>query len=235
MVTTGTKQALATGNMTLAWCKWKRRPIADHTWPNWKPHWTAAFAKMHDINCMTAGESTFGTNAAEEEEQGRLIALSLNNLANASIQKNFDDRQPHRDKCMTDAGIGGHADCNGLHVSSRARPTLLRYNPGMGAQSPTHRGPTRGTWPSPSKCPYSAPFSLGRNQTKLGQGRILLDAWHQGEGRAQQYHVLVLSHWPSTGCNTGQHLVWELVQQRQPRATPHTTHLMVRSSGRVYC
>jgi hypothetical protein len=37
---------------------------------------------------MRAGESTFGANAAEEEEQGCLIALSLNNLANASIQKN---------------------------------------------------------------------------------------------------------------------------------------------------
>jgi hypothetical protein len=33
-------------------------------------------------------ESTFGANAAEEEEQGRLITLSLDNLANASIQKN---------------------------------------------------------------------------------------------------------------------------------------------------
>ncbi len=88
MVTTGTKHALATGNMTLAWCEWKHHSIADHTWPNWKAHWTAAFAKMHDINRRTAGESTFGANAAEEEEQGRLIASSLDNLANASIQKN---------------------------------------------------------------------------------------------------------------------------------------------------
>jgi hypothetical protein len=50
MVTTGNKHALATGNMTLAWHKWKRCPIADQTWPNWKVHWTAAFAKMHDTN-----------------------------------------------------------------------------------------------------------------------------------------------------------------------------------------
>jgi hypothetical protein len=34
MVTTGTKHALATGNMTLAWREWRRRPVADHTWPN---------------------------------------------------------------------------------------------------------------------------------------------------------------------------------------------------------
>jgi hypothetical protein len=85
----GTKHALATGNMTLAWQEWKLCPIADHTWPNWKVHWTAAFAKMRNINCMTAGESALGGNAAEEEEQARQIASSLDNLANASIQKNL--------------------------------------------------------------------------------------------------------------------------------------------------
>jgi hypothetical protein len=86
MVTTRTKHTLATGNMTLAWGKWNCHPIANHTWPNWKAHWTAAFTEMHDINRMTAEESTFGANAAEEEEQGHLIASSLNNLANASIK-----------------------------------------------------------------------------------------------------------------------------------------------------
>ncbi len=55
MVTTGTKHALATGNMTLAWREWKHRPIADHTWPNWKAHWTGAFAKILSINHMMAG------------------------------------------------------------------------------------------------------------------------------------------------------------------------------------
>ncbi len=88
MVTTGTKHALAAGNMTLAWREWKRWPIAEHTWPNWKMHWTAAFAEMHDINWMTAEESPFGANAAKEEVHARQIATSLDNLANASIQKN---------------------------------------------------------------------------------------------------------------------------------------------------
>jgi hypothetical protein len=60
LVTTGTKNALATG----------------------------AFAEMRDINRMTAAESGFGANAAEEEAQGRQIAMSLEHLANASIQKN---------------------------------------------------------------------------------------------------------------------------------------------------
>ncbi len=67
--------------------------IANHTWPNWKAHWTAVFAKMCGINHVTVGESTFGANAMEEEEQGRLIASSLKNLANASIQKKIDDHE----------------------------------------------------------------------------------------------------------------------------------------------
>jgi hypothetical protein len=89
MVTTGTKHALACGNMTMAWCKWNHCAIADHTWPNWKTHLTSAFAKMCNINHMTAGKAAFGTNSAEEEEhQARKITASLDNLANTLIQKN---------------------------------------------------------------------------------------------------------------------------------------------------
>jgi hypothetical protein len=46
------------------------------------------FAKTRDINRMTAAETSFGANAAEEEAQGRQIATSLKHLANASVQKN---------------------------------------------------------------------------------------------------------------------------------------------------
>ena len=74
--------------MTLAWREWRRQHVAEHTWPEWKTHWTAAFAEMRDINRMTAAESGFGANAAKEEAQGRQIATSLEHLANASIQKN---------------------------------------------------------------------------------------------------------------------------------------------------
>ena len=64
--------------------------MAEHTWPNLKTHWTAvfAFAKMRDINRMTAAETSFGANAAEEEAQGRRIAMSLEHFTNASVQKN---------------------------------------------------------------------------------------------------------------------------------------------------
>jgi hypothetical protein len=74
--------------MTMAWCKWNCCAIVNHTWPSWKTHWTAAFAKMRDINRITAGEAAFGANAAEEEHQVCQITTLLNNLANASIQKN---------------------------------------------------------------------------------------------------------------------------------------------------
>jgi hypothetical protein len=88
MVTTGSKHALSSGNMTLGWREWKRRPAIEHTWANWKIHWMAAFTEMCDISRMTTGETTFGANQAVEMEQAQQMATSLDNLANASIQKN---------------------------------------------------------------------------------------------------------------------------------------------------
>jgi hypothetical protein len=43
---------------------------------------------MCNINCMTTGETSFGTNQAAKLEQAQQMASSLNNLANALIQKN---------------------------------------------------------------------------------------------------------------------------------------------------
>jgi hypothetical protein len=88
MITTGTKHAQACGNMTLAWHKWKHCPLTSHTWPNWKCHWTAAFAKMHIINRMTAKDTAFGANQASKLKYAQQMASSLDNLANATIQKN---------------------------------------------------------------------------------------------------------------------------------------------------
>ncbi len=47
-----------------------------------------AFARMHDINLMTVGESVFGANAVEEEHQAQQITALLDNLFNAKKQKN---------------------------------------------------------------------------------------------------------------------------------------------------
>jgi hypothetical protein len=49
---------------------------------------SAAFAKMRDINCMTAGETAFGVNQAAQLKQAQQMASSLDNLANVTIQKN---------------------------------------------------------------------------------------------------------------------------------------------------
>jgi hypothetical protein len=87
MVTTGTKAALNCGIMELAWRKWKRCPLANHTWSNWKLHWTAAFAETHNINRMIANDSAFANQAATNAEHAAMIAKSLDNLANAAIQK----------------------------------------------------------------------------------------------------------------------------------------------------
>ncbi len=45
MVTTGMKATLNCGGMELAWREWKRCPLIDQTWNNWKIHWMAAFSK----------------------------------------------------------------------------------------------------------------------------------------------------------------------------------------------
>ena len=89
MVTTGTKHALNCGNMMLAWQEWKHHHLLDHTWNNWKDCWTAKFAEMCNINCMTPGDSAFANQAAAQEiVQAEKMAALLDNLANPSIQKN---------------------------------------------------------------------------------------------------------------------------------------------------
>jgi hypothetical protein len=43
---------------------------------------------MCDINCLTAGNTAFGVNQADKLDQAQQMVSSLNNLANATIQKN---------------------------------------------------------------------------------------------------------------------------------------------------
>jgi hypothetical protein len=88
MVTTGTKTVLNCGSMELAWCKWKHCPLVDHTWNNRKLHWTAAFAETRNINRIIANNSAYANQAATNAQQTAMMAKSLDNLANAAIQKN---------------------------------------------------------------------------------------------------------------------------------------------------
>jgi hypothetical protein len=88
MITTGTKHALACRNIMLAWHNWKCCPLPNHTWLNWKTHWTVAFAKICNINQMTARETSFSANQTAKLKQVQQMATSPKNIANASIQKN---------------------------------------------------------------------------------------------------------------------------------------------------
>jgi len=164
MVTTGTKHALATGNMTLAWREWRRRPVADHTWHHWKTHWTAAFAEMRDINRMTTAESNFGANAAEEEAQGRQIATSLEHLANASIQKNATiDQLVATNSQLMQALESLHASMARMFPNGSPLPALAPGSPwvppasappatGTESPRPAHWGPTKPDWDKHGYC-----------------------------------------------------------------------------------
>jgi hypothetical protein len=88
MVTTGKKAALNCGGMELAWREWKCCPLVNHMWNNWKLHWTVALAETRDINRMIANDSAFANKAATDAKQAAMMAKSLDNLANAPIQKN---------------------------------------------------------------------------------------------------------------------------------------------------
>ena len=63
-------------------------PPADtqKTWPNWKNHWTQAFNLNRAIQCLAG--SIFCANATIEDELSEKMVTSLDNLANAVVQKN---------------------------------------------------------------------------------------------------------------------------------------------------
>ncbi|KAL7478419.1 hypothetical protein ACHAW6_004190 [Cyclotella cf. meneghiniana] len=86
MVTTRTKNALQCGDFTEAWKEWNSHADAHKTWPNWKNDWTQAFNKNRSIQCLTG--SIFHANANIEDELSKKMVPSLNNLANAAVQKN---------------------------------------------------------------------------------------------------------------------------------------------------
>ncbi len=148
MVTTKTKHALNCGNMTLAWQEWKCHPLPDNTWNNWKIHWTAAFAEMRDINCMTSGNSAFANQAAAQEiVQAEMMAALLINLANASIQKNntidkLVATNQQQAKVITDltAAIA--------KLKDSSSPTGHQ----TGQERPSHWSPTKPAWDTMGYC-----------------------------------------------------------------------------------
>ncbi|KAL7481609.1 hypothetical protein ACHAW6_007288 [Cyclotella cf. meneghiniana] len=89
MVTAETKHALQCRGLTQAWHEWKQLPAIQHTWLNWKTHWTAAFEEQQDITCLMGGNFTTQANPAVDDSQwSTQMITSFDNLANAAVQKN---------------------------------------------------------------------------------------------------------------------------------------------------
>ena len=88
MVTTGTKHAIQCGDFTDAWKEWNRRPEPEKTWPNWKTHWTRAFQENRDIRRLTGGTFRHQAHSAIDNDLSEKMVHSLDNLANAAVQKN---------------------------------------------------------------------------------------------------------------------------------------------------
>ncbi len=173
MVTTGSKHALSSGNMTLGWREWKRRPAIEHTWANWKIHWMAAFTEMCDISRMTTGETTFGANQAVDGT-GATNGHITRQPSQCVHSKERHHRQPH---CNERRPLQGH-------------PRHSAYSRHDNDQSNSHVGCA--CTPRPAKGRPHSPTPLGHHQTSLGQNRVLLVLRFQSEGRSHQLHVHIL-------------------------------------------
>jgi hypothetical protein len=168
MVTTGTKAALNCGSMELAWRKWKHHPLVDHTWNNWKLHWTAAFAETHDINRMTTNNSAFANQVATNTEQATMMAKSLDNLANATIQKNdiVEKLVTANAKLMK-----AHADANAaiarLRLPNPPNPPNTPSSPSkssMNSHCPSHWSAVKPDWDPTGYCSTHG-FKVKRGHT----------------------------------------------------------------------
>jgi hypothetical protein len=174
-VTTGTKHALACGNMTLAWHKWKRCPIINPTWPNWKARWTAAFAEMRDINCMTAGETTFGANQATKLIQAQQMASSLDNLANMTIQKNTTIKNlVITNATFTKAITNIQLSIAGMCATSIPTPPALTAPAPLteACVRPSHWSNTKPAWDKVGYCwTHGYKVKVGHSSTTCSSGR----------------------------------------------------------------
>jgi hypothetical protein len=61
--------------------------MADHDWENWKMHCTSAIQENQDIQKITGGGIGFAGNALEDDLANQLVT-GLDNLTNATVQKN---------------------------------------------------------------------------------------------------------------------------------------------------
>ena len=120
------------GGMELAWRKWKRCPLVEQTWNNWKLHWTAAFTESRDIHRMTSHDGAFANQATAKDEQAAMMARSLDNLTNAALQKNDTlERLVIANECLAKV----LADANAVIACLRL-PTLAPSTSGNSSERP---------------------------------------------------------------------------------------------------
>jgi hypothetical protein len=153
----------------------------------------------------------FGANQATELEQAQQMASSLNNLANATIQKNTTIKNL---------------------VATNA--TLIKAIANIQLSITQMCATSIATSPTLTVCPLDQilclPLSLEQHQTCLGQGLVLLDAWLQGQGWPLQHNMLITQDWPSVWRNPGKNHGWQYSQHWIPH--PHyTLYLTECTSG----
>ncbi len=165
MVTTGTKAALNCGGMELAWRKWNRCPLVDHTWNNWKLHWTAAFAETRNINRMIANNSAFANQAASDVKQAAMMAKSLDNLANAAIQKNDTvEKLVTANKKLAKALANANATIAQLCLPNPPNPLSTPSRSTMNNRCPSHWSAVKPDWDPTGYCSTHG-FKVKRGHT----------------------------------------------------------------------
>ena len=140
---------------------------------------------MRNSNRMTAGESAFGANAMEEEERACQIALSINNLANVSIQKDttIDSlvvTNAQLTQALADIQIAmacmilgpppysGTVPAWGTNPLPTAAPPMAPAPPAAGilSQHPSHWGVVKPNWDEVGYCwTHGFRVKVGHNST----------------------------------------------------------------------
>ena len=88
MVTTGTKNAVATGGMDDAWKLWMRLPNDQKTWVRWKTMWSGDFIEKRELVRLTGITYNGMANQPAEMEMGKMMVVALDKLANAAVHNN---------------------------------------------------------------------------------------------------------------------------------------------------
>ena len=115
MVTTGTKNAVATGRMVVAWRKWMCTIAPKRSWNAWKSHWTQALQEKREIQKLAGMPLNGMVNSSLEAEMGDNMITALDNLENAAVQKNGNvERLVIANKALTDSLVDRDAECDRL-------------------------------------------------------------------------------------------------------------------------